>query len=177
MKTFNFFALSTLLLFASFSAMAASFTIDTNSSSYSTFGGGQGVGVISEVAERQAAMYALVGRHNTVISPTNRIKNGDVVTFKWQDGSSEKASVVNVLSTVGIVPIAGTQSQPPSGGVGYTTDANGNSLGGSSVIGFRPIYVTITYTFGGVTYTETVIGGYEWIHTNLPGLGPDNRQV
>ncbi len=51
--------------------MAASFTMDTSSSTYSTFGNAQGVGVISEVTEKQAARYALVGRHNTVIRQNN----------------------------------------------------------------------------------------------------------
>lgn len=99
------------------------------------------------------------------------------MTFKWQDGSSEKAQIAHLFSPSGVNPIPGTQSKPSNGGLGYTTDGNGNSLGGSTVIGFRPIYTTVTYTFGGVTYTETAITGYEWIHTNLPGVGPDNRQV
>lgn len=174
MKIFKFLALSALLLFVSFSAMAANFTIDTNSSSYSTFGNAQGVGVISEVAERQAAMYALVGRHNTVISPNNQIKNGDIVTFKWQDGSSEKANVVNLLSTVGIVPVAGTQSQPSGGGVGYTNNASGNSFGGIGVTGFTPIYTTVQICIGEYCWQSTVISGYEYIYGNL---GPRDRVV
>lgn len=119
----------------------------------------------------------MVGIYNTAVKPANPVKNGDIITIKWRDGSSEKATAVDLRSSVGIVPIVGTQSQPSGGGLGYTTDSNGNSLGGSTVIGFRPIYTTVTYTFGGVTYTETAITGYEWIHTNLPGVGPDNRQV
>ena len=177
MKITNFIIASLLLVLSPFSAFAANVTIDTNSSPYSADGRSQGVGVISDVIERQAAMFAMIGIHNTVVKPANPIKNGDVITFKWRDGSSEKANAVDLRSSVGIAPIPGTQSQPSGGGIGYTTDGSGNSLGGSSVIGFRPIYVTITYTFGGVTYTETVIGGYEWVYTNMPGIGPNDRQV
>mgnify|MGYP003542178218 FL=1 len=60
-----------LLLCVSFSVHAANFTIDTNGAAYSAFPNGQGVGVISELAERQAAMCSLIGRHNSVMSPTN----------------------------------------------------------------------------------------------------------
>lgn len=174
MKSFKFFALSMLLLFSSFSAMAASFTIDTNSSGYSTFGNAQGVGVISEVTERQAAMYALVGRHNTVISPNNKIKNGDIVTFKWQDGSSEKANVVNILSTVGVVPVAETQSQPSGGGIGYTNGPGGNSFGGVGVTGFTPIYTTVQICIGSYCWQSTVVSGYQYIYGNI---GPMDRVV
>lgn len=174
MKKLKTFAVSILLLLASFSAMAANFTIDTNSSSYSTFGNAQGVGVISEVAERQAAMYALVGRHNFVISPNNQIKNGDIVTFKWQDGSSEKANVVNIVSTVGIVPIAGTQSQPSGGGLGYTNGPGGNSFGGVGVTGFTPIYTTVQICIGDYCWQSTVVSGYQYIYGNV---GPRDRVV
>lgn len=129
------------------------------------------MGVISEVAERQAAMHALVGRHNTVISPNNQIKNGDIVTFKWQDGSSEKANVVNILSTVGIVPVAGTQSQPSGGGIGYTNGPAGNSFGGVGVTGFRPIYTTVQICIGSTCWQSTVVSGYEYIY------GPIRNQV
>ncbi len=121
-------------------------------------------------------MSSLIGVHNSTF-PSNKIEPGDRVTFKWKDGSSQKARILNLFTPSGITPIPGTESKPLNGGVGYTTDGSGNSLGGSSVIGFRPIYVTITYTFGGITYTETVIGGYEWVHTNMPGIGPNDRQV
>jgi hypothetical protein len=165
---------SVMLLYA-FSSQAASFTIDTNSAAYNTFGNAQGVGVISELAERQAAMFALVGRHNTIVNSGNPIQNGDTVTFKWQDGSSEKAYVTEVRSSVGINPIPGTQSKPPNGGLGYTNGPNGNSYGGSNVIGFTPIYATQTVCVGGYCESILVVTGYEFYYGI--GGGPRDQVV
>lgn len=176
MKSMRALFFSMFLLFLSFSAHAANFTIDANVAPYSSHQNSTGIGLNSDLAELQNAMFSLIGLHNS-INVTNKIEPGDRVTFKWKDGSSQKVKIVNLFSPVGVAPIPGTESKPPNGGVGYTTDPSGNSLGGSGVIGFTPIYVTITYTFGGVTYTETVIGGYEWIRSNLPGMGPGNREA
>ena len=161
-----------------FAAATITITINVSQAPYNNVNSAQNVGVISTVEERTAAMSALVGAYRTVNNlGTFGVPEGTVFEFQWQDGSKKKGKVVNPTGSMGVVPIPGTQSKPSIGGLGYTTDGNGNSLGGSTVIGFRPIYTTVTYTFGGVTYTETAITGYEWIHSNLPGIGPDNQQV
>ena len=148
--------------FISSMASAGSFTIDANSAPYNTSPNAPGVGVISDIAERQNSMFALVGMHNTV-NPGNKIEPGDVVTFKWQDGSSEKARVLNMFTPVGLVPIQGTQSMPAGGGRGYSTNSKGGYLGGSRIIGIIPIYSTVTACVGGYCETSKIVTGYRYI--------------
>lgn len=169
MKIFYRNGIAFLLFLMSFGSNAANFTIDTRNAAYATLPNAQGVGVISYLAERQAAMFSLIGHHNTVVSPANPIEVGDAVTFKWQDGSSEKAMVNSMFSPSGVNPIPGTQSKPSGGGIGYTTDPNGNYYGGGNIIGFRPIYGTVTVCVGGVCESVSVITGYEWIYSGGPG--------
>ncbi len=164
---------SMLLLFLSFSAHAASFTINANSAPYSSHQSSTGVGLNSDLAELQSAMFSLISVHNT-INPTNKIEPGDLVTFKWKDGSSQKAKVTSLFSPSGVAPIEGTQSMPEGGGPGYTTGPGGNSLGGVGVIGFTPIYTTVQICIGTYCWQSTVVSGYQYIYGNI---GPRDRVV
>jgi hypothetical protein len=161
MKKIYCFMLMSVLMFSSFFANAASFTIDTKKPPYSQSPHGVGVGVISDIAERLGAMFSLISLHNTTY-PGSKIEPGDVVTFKWPDGSSEKATVNSMMSPAGIAPIPGTQSYPSGGGVGYTHNTGGGYLGGNNVIGFTPIYTHVTTCVGGVCESAWIITGYQW---------------
>ena len=122
---------------------AATFSINANDPQYSNVPAAQGIGV-GDIAElRIAGMTALVGRANSL---GKGIKTGDIVTFKWQDGSSEKGQVNSTLSTVGTTPIPGTQqtasSDSGSGGGGDLTGGNYYSGGSSSGNNFSNCFST-----------------------------------
>ncbi len=155
---------------------AATITINVSQAPYNNVGSAQNVGVISTVEERTTAMTALVGAYRTVNNlGTFGVPEGTVFEFQWQDGSKEKGKVVNPTSTMGVVPIPGTQSKPPNGGLGYTNGPNGNSYGGSNVIGFTPIYGTQTVCVGGYCESITVVTGYQFIYG--AGGGPRDQVV
>ena len=151
MKNFTRYLFAVALFMLSFSAMAANFTIDTNSSAYRNHAHSQGSGISNDIASRQASMFSLIGYHNTVVSPGNKIKPGDTVTFKWQDGSSEKGFVDTLLSTVGISPIPGTQQAPSGGGGG----GGGVAIGSGGFIGSGGAWLgsgggNVTIIIGGI---------------------------
>ena len=165
---------SMMLMLLSFSVHAANFTIDANNAPYSSHQNSTGIGLNSDLAELQNAMFSLIGVHNSTF-PSNKIEPGDRITFKWKDGSSQKARILNLFSPSGITPIPGTESKPPNGGLGYTHGPNGNSYGGSNVIGFTPIYGTQTVCVGGYCESITVVTGYQFIYG--AGGGPRDQVV
>ncbi len=107
-------------------------------------------------------MSAMVNTWKLSKGPFFNVPQGTVFKFIWTDKSSEKGLVINNSSTVGVEPIPGTQSMPSGGGVGYTTDQFGNSLGGVGVIGFTPIYSSSTVCVGDYCETASVIIGYQY---------------
>lgn len=122
--------ISSLLFLLTFSANAATISIDLSQSPYKSDGRFSGVGTISDAFERSAAMFAAYGVYNKN-HPANPIKRGDTITVKYQDGSSEKGLVANEFSTVGIQPIPGTQREGGGGGGGAHDPSAGGGGGGS----------------------------------------------
>jgi hypothetical protein len=155
------FALAILLFFVAFASNAATITINLNNAPYNSDPRFSGVGVISDIAERQGALWNAYGVYKTNnLGP--QINKGDVIKVTYQDGSSERALVDSLFSHAGIKPIPGTQSSPEGGGPGYTHNSSGGYLGGPTVVGFRPTYNYITVCVGGVCESSWVITGYEW---------------
>jgi len=109
-----------------------------------------------------AAMTGLVGQYR-IEKKLTLVPKGTVFLFKWQDGSSEKGVVTNPAGMPSTSLVPGSESMPREGGTGYTTDRTGNYVGGSNVVGFRPIYRTVTVCVSGSCSSATLIVGYEWI--------------
>jgi hypothetical protein len=158
-----------VLLFP-FSAIAQTvITINVSNAPYSSVSAAQGVGVRDEFAVRVAAMSALAGKYKTLQGVFYTLKKGQIFEFKWQDGSKERGVVKEPAMSDGVWPVDNTQSRPPGGGIGYTTDPNGNFYGGGNVTGFRTITQTTTVCVGGYCESMTRVIGYEWIY------GPGGR--
>ena len=149
-------------LFFPFSAFSA-ITINASVAPYNQVEPARNVGVISTAAERQAAMAGLVGMYRSTHGFAS-IPAGTVITFKWQDGSSEKGMFLSPMTGNSTEIIPGTQSLPPGGGVGYTTNPSGGFIAGPSVVGFNPIYTPVTVCVSGVCEAYLVVTGYEWIY-------------
>jgi len=65
----------------------------------------EGIGVCSTIGERQGALFSLYG----MLKPTGKVPRGADVRVIYLDGSSEVVNVLSTMSTVGIVPLSGTQ--------------------------------------------------------------------
>ncbi|BAZ52414.1 hypothetical protein JMG10_39995 [Nostoc ellipsosporum NOK] len=149
-------------------AQTATFTIDASKPQYSGVPAAQGIGVTDIVEVRIAGMTSLVGRENSIRLANGQtlIQRDDVVSFKWQDGSSEKGKIVSLFSTVGTTPIPGTQ-QPAlnsggSGGGGGYFESDGGEYGSNNPYeNCHSIARTVTITVGEGenSYSETYTAG------------------
>lgn len=109
------------LLLISIVVVAATFTIDTTKLPY--LGHRTGTSIHNEPAARMADMRSLAGFHNN-IPGVKQIVKGDIITYKWSDGSSEKGLVDSLLRSDGVqlIPGSETSSSSGGGGGGFTYD-------------------------------------------------------
>lgn len=173
MRAIRMFLALAFLLFSG-TTFAAGVTINAGDAPYRNLPDVPGTNINSEVEGRISAMTHMVAAYRD-IHGAGSLPTGTIVTFKWQDGSSEKGSVIAAVGSVLAEPIPGTQSKPATGGVGYTNDSGGHYYGGADAIGFRPIYRNQTVCVGDYCESMTVVIGYEWVFA--PGRGPGNEAV
>lgn len=165
-----------LLMLVSWNAFASGvISLDANKAPYSSLPAAQGTSIQNDPMARAASMTAMVGAYAASKGKLPTAFKDQVFEFTWTDGSKERGIVVSPLSSVGVVPIEGTQSKPPGGGVGYTNDGGGHYYGGADAIGFRPVYQTVTTCVGDYCESITIVTGYEWVFA--PGRGPGNEAV
>lgn len=110
-------------------------------------------------ATQVAATYRLV-------AGLSKLPAGSTFTIVWQDGSSEKVVIENVMSSLGAVPIPGTQEAAGSsdgGGGGSGGGGSGGSGGGSD----NPPPVHIPYGNGAWGCVSSN-GGASWTCTFVP---------
>lgn len=156
-----------LSFFAIFSAnaFANTITIDVNNlQNASPFA--QGMSIQYSALERSQAAAQVITTYRRDVAP---VPLDSVVKIIWTDGSSEKFRVKSFTGgSNDVESVPGTQSMPAGGGRGYTTNSSGGFLGGSNVIGFTPIYSTVTVCVGGICDSATYITGYQWIYAPDP---------
>lgn len=105
------------LLFASAPAYSQGISIDARNSPYNQVAPAQGIGIGDMNDLRIAAGLGLVGMYRTTHGALS-VPVGTVVTVTYQDGSKEKFTVVCLIGSYCVQPIANTQQPPPSGGGG-----------------------------------------------------------
>ncbi|MGO1070622.1 hypothetical protein [Lysobacter sp. CA199] len=88
-----------------------------------------GVTVRSDIEIRVAAISAMTAAYR-VTNGLSSLPVGTTVTVVYQDGSSEKAEVVSVLSSIQATPIPGTQGGGGTGGSGGPGGEGGGGSGG-----------------------------------------------
>lgn len=88
-----------------------------------------GVTVISDGDARIAAISAMAGAYR-LTNGLSTLPAGSIVTVVYQDGSSERAEITAVTSTVQAMPIPGTQQPAGGGGTGGSGGPGGDGGGG-----------------------------------------------
>ncbi|WP_170874057.1 hypothetical protein, partial [Xanthomonas translucens] len=109
--------LSIFLLTASLTAIAAIVSIDSRKAPYNQVAPAQGVGASDIPEVRQAGMLGLVGMYRISKGITS-LPNGSTVTVIWNDGSTEKATIVCQSGTPCVQPIPGSLTGGGGGGGG-----------------------------------------------------------
>ncbi|WP_057916329.1 hypothetical protein [Lysobacter antibioticus] len=125
MRKFNQIV-ATLLLFAVVGVAAA---VTLRGSTYQ-LPAVNGVTVRSDIEIRVAAISAMTAAYR-VTNGLSSLPVGTIVTVVYQDGSSEKAEVVSVLSSIQATPIPGTQQLASTGGGGSGGTGGEGGSGGS----------------------------------------------
>ena len=168
MKAFRLLMFLALVAF-SHSGMAQSVTINAGDAPYNLLPAVRNITVRSDVELRIAALSAAAGayRHQFGLMALSKLPAGSQFKMIYEDGSSERAVVDSQTSSLGTVPVPGTQRDADGNLIasnGGGSGSNGGSNGGIGIIGYRPVYVTATVCSGGVCTSQRVLVGYEPIY-------------
>ena len=142
-------------------------TIDATSAPYNSIDSLRGVGIASNSMVRAAALSSAAGAYRARygIYALTKLKIGERFKMKYQDGTSETALVESQTSSLGAVPVPGTQRDANGALVGgYSGGGSGGTGSTWGIIGYQPIYGTGVACGGGICTTTTVLLGYEPIY-------------
>ncbi len=134
------FLLFALILATPLSAQSSPIVIDASRAPYASMPQLEGIDVNSMIELRIAAMFAATGAYRTLHGPLS-LPAGSRFTIRYADGTVEVGVVTSVASTMGTVPVPGTQrnsegqliSPPSSGGGGGGFIGGGRIIGGGTV--------------------------------------------
>ncbi len=165
------FAMILLLGLSGLAGAQTAVTINASNAPYNSVNALRGVGIGSEFEIRNAALTAAAGAYRAQFgtSAMTKLKVNEQFKVKYQDGTSETAKVVSQTSSLGSVPVPGTQRDANGNLISGTGGTGGSGGGGGTsptygIIGYRPIYMTGTVCAAGVCQTQTVLVGYEPIY-------------